>query len=102
MVLGSSLLHTSWVVTLLRRIATHESAFVRRWGAKELFSIDLHYFPLLQQCGDDFLTHSLVTMLTDTSLYHKQVEGVDELFCSDRCKKEYIHYIVQFSKSSTV
>ena len=64
-------MHTSWLVTLSRRIARHESSFVRRWGVQQLLTLDLQALPLLEQCGHGFLARDLVAMLTDASLYHK-------------------------------
>ena len=65
------MLHTSWILAIFQRIASHESSYVKRWGMSELLKINLSHCPVYQQGGHEFLTEPFIAMLTESTIYYK-------------------------------
>ncbi|XP_064599728.1 LOW QUALITY PROTEIN: probable methyltransferase TARBP1 [Liolophura sinensis] len=70
--LGSQLLHSSWVVTVVRRALIHESVYVVMWGVKALLRSDPQKFPLLHQGQDEFISGEFLIALKETRLYCRE------------------------------
>ena len=49
LILGSMLLHTSWLVTLVMRALHHESVYITRWAAETALFMDFCTVPFRQQ-----------------------------------------------------
>ncbi|XP_046546005.1 probable methyltransferase TARBP1 isoform X2 [Haliotis rubra] len=62
-------LHTSWVVTVLRRCYQHESQYIIKWGVETALNLDLTSVPLLEQDQQGFLTGDLLLILQELRLY---------------------------------
>jgi len=49
-------IHTSWLVTLFRRLSIHESALIRRWVVLTVLTLDYSHAAFLQRGGAEVMS----------------------------------------------
>ncbi|KAJ8308141.1 hypothetical protein KUTeg_013015 [Tegillarca granosa] len=63
------LLHTSWLIAVLKQAFIHESLFLQRWAVDVVLSFDFHTCPIIRQGQDQYFSGEFLFSLQEPKLY---------------------------------